>query len=153
MGEYKYFWDKSYSVNIGGSMKELDELLRSMNLNFFGKGMHKITPSCHLTSENAILLDVRSKEEFETLSLKLYHHMPVVHIPVCEIPDRINEIPKDKKIGIFCSSGTRATMVYVYLRIHGFSADNVKILEGGYAALTAELTPGKILGRIVSKDS
>ncbi len=134
-------------------MKELDDLLRSMDLEFFGNGKHKIKPSCHLTSENAIFLDVRSKEEFETLAISLYHHIPVVNIPVCEIPDRIDEIPKDKKIGIFCSSGTRATMVYVYLRLHGFSSDNIKILEGGYSALIPELTPGKILNQIISNKS
>ena len=130
-------------------MKEFDELLRSMNLDFFGKGKHKISPSTHFNAENSILLDVRSKEEFETLSLNLYHHMPVLHIPIDEIPDRLNEIPKDKKIGIFCSSGVRATIVYVYLRLKGYSPDNVKILEGGYGALVSELTPGKLLSKII----
>ncbi len=133
-------------------MKEFDNLLRSMDLNFFGKGKHKISASCHLTGENSLLLDVRSKEEFETLSLNLYHHMPVLHIPIEEIPERIDEIPKNKKIGIFCSSGTRATIVYVYLRLKGFSWENVRILEGGYNALTSELTPGKLLKKILENE-
>jgi len=132
-------------------MKEFDMLLKSMNLDFFGKGYHKVKCSEHIYNENGILLDVRSKEEHETLALNLYHHMPVVHIPIEEIPDRIDEIPRDKTIGIFCSSGTRAAVVYTYLRLKGFDWNNVKILEGGYTALANEFTPGKLLKKIMEE--
>ena len=130
-------------------MKEFDKLLKSMDLDFFGKGKHKIKAGEHFCDSNGVMLDVRSKEEYETLALNLYHHIPVIHIPIDEIPEKINEIPKDKTIGIFCSSGTRATMVYVYLRLKGYEADKVKILEGGYAALAEEFKPGKLLKKLI----
>ncbi len=133
-------------------MNGFDELLRTMNLEFFGKGKHRVKPCEHLYNDEGILLDVRSKEEYETLAIKLFHHLPVMHIPVEEIPDRIDEIPRNKSIGIFCSSGTRAAIVYAYLRLKGFDSDRVKILEGGYQALIQELSTGKILERILTKE-
>jgi len=41
--------------------------------------------------------------------------MPVLCIPITEVPNRLKEIPKGKHIGIFCSGGVRATIVYLYL--------------------------------------
>ncbi len=134
-------------------MKEFDEFLKSIDLNFFGTGKHKVKPEKHLSNRNGVLLDVRSNEEYETLALKLYYHIPVIHIPINEVPDRIDEIPKDKTIGIFCSSGTRATMVYTYLRLKGYEEEKVKILEGGYTALAEEFKPGKLLKRLTEKRS
>lgn len=127
-------------------MDKLNDVMRSMTFEFFGSGKHKISPSMHLTEKNSLFLDVRSVEEFNTLAFSLVHHMPVLHIPVDEIPDRIEEIPRDKTVGIFCSSGVRSTMVYLYLRTLGF--ENVRVIEGGYAELANELKPGKLLKHI-----
>jgi len=124
-------------------MDRMNEVMKSMTFEFFGSGKHKISPSVHLTEKNSLFLDVRSEEEFNTIAFSLVHHMPVLHIPVDQIPDRISEIPGDKTIGVFCSSGVRATMVYVYLRALGY--DNVRVIEGGYAELSDELKPGKLL--------
>ncbi len=132
-------------------MKQFDKLLKSMNLDFFGNGKHKVKSSEHFNDKEGVLLDIRSKEEYETLALTLYHHMPVIHIPTDEIPDRIKEIPKNKTIGIFCSSGTRAAIVYAYLRLYGFTWDKVKIIEGGYTGLATEFTPGKLLKKLMEK--
>ncbi|MBN2158996.1 MAG: rhodanese-like domain-containing protein [Spirochaetes bacterium] len=124
-------------------MDKLNDVIQSMTFDFFGSGKHKISPSMHLSENNSLFLDVRSKEELNTIAFSLVHHMPVLHIPIDEIPDRVNEIPQDKIIGIFCSSGVRSTMVYLYLRTLGF--ENVRIIEGGYAELSDEFKPGKLL--------
>lgn len=129
-------------------MNKNDELMRSMTFEFFGSGKHKITPLMHLSSKTSVLLDVRSNEELETVTFTLVHHMPVMHIPINEIPDRISEIPRDKIVGIFCSSGIRSTMTYFYLRTLGF--DNVRIIQGGYQELVEEFKPGKLLRHISS---
>jgi len=130
-------------------MKKYDQILKSMDFEFFGSGKHTIKSSVHLSSENGIFLDVRSKEEHETLSFNLIHHMPVIHIPITEIPNRFDEIPKDKIVGIFCSSGVRSSIVYAYLRRKGF--ENVRILGGGYNEITEEFKPGKLLKKIKNK--
>ncbi len=124
-------------------------ILRSMTLDFFGRGKHKITPENHFKSEEPLFLDVRSSKECETLAFKLVHHMPVLNIPIEEIPDRLDEIPKNKLVGIFCSSGVRATLVYLYLRLFGY--EKVRIIEGGYNSISEEFKPGKLLKLLDSK--
>ncbi len=101
----------------------------------------------HLSSKDSVFLDVRSKEELETISFTLVHHMPVLHIPIEEIPDRLMEIPHDKTVGIFCSSGVRSTMTYFYQRTLGF--ENVRIIEGCYTELVDDFKPGKLLKHIM----
>lgn len=127
-------------------MEQVDRILKSMDSAFFGSGKHKISPAMHLTEKNSLFLDVRSPEEFETLSFSLVHHMPVLHIPINEIPERISEIPHDKIVGVFCFSNVRSTMVYLYLRARGF--DKVRIIEGSYAEFVEELKPGKLLKQL-----
>jgi len=127
-------------------MDKINDIMQSMTFDFFGSGKHKISPSMHLTEKNSLFLDVRSNEEIETIAFSLVHHMPVLHIPIDEIPDRVNEIPKDKTVGIFGSSGVRSTMVYLYLRTLGFQ--NVRVIEGGYAELADEFKPGKLLKQL-----
>ena len=128
-------------------MDNIKTVLKTMTFDFFGNGKHKISPAMHLSNKKSIFLDVRSKGELSTISFGLVHHMPVLHIPINEIPDRTTEIPQDKMVGIFCSSGVRSTMVYLYLRTLGF--ENVRIIEGGYAELVSEFKPGILLKHIL----
>jgi rhodanese-related sulfurtransferase len=123
-------------------MTELDDFLKSMTFNYFGSGQHKIGPQAFFDKDNALFLDVRSHEEFNTLSFPLNHHCDVLHVPIDEVPERVREIPKNKLVAIFCPASVRASMVFAYLKVAGY--DNVKILEGGYEQLTAELKTGKL---------
>ena len=75
--------------------------------------------------------------------------MATLHIPFNELPGRLNELPKDKRIGLFCSSGVRIAMAYLYLRTAGY--DNIVMITGGLDAIVKELKPGKILKVIKSK--
>ncbi len=127
-------------------MENLEKLLESMTLEFFGNKQHKITSATFLLQENSLFLDVRAQEEFETIAFTLLPYMPVLHIPINEIPKKLEEIPRNKNIGIFCSSGFRSTIVYLYLKTKGF--ENIRIIEGGYAELAAELKPGKLIKQL-----
>ena len=127
-------------------MNELEKVIREMNFQYFGTGQHKMDTEAFLTSENTIFLDVRAKEEMETIKLPLLHHTKVIEIPTDEVPDRINEIPKDKLIGVFCSSGVRAVVIFTYLKTKGYK--NVKILTEGYGPLIAAIKPGKLYKQI-----
>jgi rhodanese-related sulfurtransferase len=123
----------------------MDNLLRKMDLNFFGKGKHKITPDKLLDCEDALLLDVRSSEEFSAIGVNMGHldNIECINIPVNQLPDRINEVPKNKFIAIFCPANVRATMAYMYLLSNDY--ENIRILDGGYPALTDAVKPGKVL--------
>ncbi len=123
----------------------MEPILKSLTLDFFGKGKHKIAPQKFFEMENCLLLDVRSKEEAGSLAIKMEYHANVesMHIPINEIPDRINEIPKEKFVGVFCPANVRSAITYAYLLSKGFP--NVLIVEGGYPALTEALKPGHVL--------
>ncbi|MGD9278233.1 MAG: rhodanese-like domain-containing protein [Desulfobacterales bacterium] len=128
----------------------MEQLLRDMTLEFFGSGKHKISPDDLLEIKNILLLDVRTKEEDESISITFGNHPNIDcrNIPLNELPDRIDEIPEDKLIAIFCPANSRSGMAYLYLLSKGFI--NVRILEGGYTALTDAVKPGKVL-KIIQK--
>jgi rhodanese-related sulfurtransferase len=123
-------------------MDNLGDILRSMSFDFWGSGQHKIEMDALLATKEAVFLDVRAKEEWDSIQIKLEHHIRVLWIPTCEIPDRYKEIPRDKTVGIFCSAGSRSNMVYLYLRSLGF--ENVRVATSNYDALTSLLLPGKL---------
>ena len=127
-----------------------DKVLKQMDFEFFAKGRHRITPDELFEKKDFILLDVRSKEEFDSINFPLKSTGGrVIHIPLNDIPHRYKELPKVNPIGIFCSQGIRAAIAYIYLKVRGF--DNVRILMGGYPALLEQLMPGKLMKRITER--
>ncbi len=130
-------------------MNEMERVLKTMDFEFFGSGKHKIAVEKLVTMNDAILLDVRSHPEVESLQLNLKHHVQVLHIPTDQIPDRIGEIPRDKMVGVFCSSGTRSAIVYAFLRAKGH--ENVRIVLGGHEAIASLVLPGNLLKHIEMK--
>lgn len=76
--------------------------------------------------ENAILIDVRTKEEFEEVKIK-----NSINIPLSELMYNISEIEeyRGKNVIIYCRSGHRSITACNLLSIEGFS--NVYNLEKG----------------------
>jgi rhodanese-related sulfurtransferase len=122
------------------------QIWKTMDLTFFAKEGHKIMAEKLFDTRDAVFLDVRSKPESESANFPPKIQAQCLHIPTDEIPDRLPEIPKDKVIGVFCSAGIRAAIVYAFLRSHGF--ENVRILTGGYETLFKALMPGQIWSSI-----
>ena len=52
-----------------------------------------------------------------------------INIPLPELRDRLNELPKDKELLVFCQVGLRGHVAYCMLVQHGFKVRN---LSGGY---------------------
>ncbi len=127
-------------------MNDLEKVINKMDFQYFGTGQHKIDVETFLATENAVFLDVRAKEEVETVKMPLHHHVEVLEIPTHEVPLRMNEIPKDKLIGVFCSAGVRAIIIFTYLKSKGYN--NVKIILGGYPPLMEAIMPGKLYKKI-----
>ncbi len=71
--------------------------------------------------KDAVIVDVRTKEEVAELGI----FKNTINIPLDEIPSRMTELPKDKKIYVHCSTGARADMAYSELVKNNF---NVKFL-------------------------
>ncbi|MFA6815329.1 MAG: rhodanese-like domain-containing protein [Lentisphaeria bacterium] len=124
---------------------KMDDVLKDLTLDYLGKGKYKTTPEDFLKVNDGCLLDVRTQEEASAISINM-EHLPNIqckNIPVNEIPERYSEIPKGKSIAVFCPANVRASMAYLYLRTKGYT--NIRIMLGGYAALTDAVKPGKIL--------
>ena len=74
---------------------------------------------------SAFLLDVRNPEEH------IAGNIPgSVNISIDELRSRLDEIPRDKKIIIFCQIGLRGYLAYRILKQNGFN--EVYSLSGGY---------------------
>ncbi len=85
--------------------------------------------------DKAILLDIRYPFETEVWEVKI-----ATKIPYNELPDRLDELPKDKAIVCTCPMEYRASMAKEYLRYKGFDA---KTLNGGLLELMNRLKGGK----------
>ena len=72
---------------------------------------------------DSLLLDVRDKEENQESAIP-----NAINIPLDELRDRLDELPKDKNIIVQCFSGHRSYFAYRMLRLHGFKVRN---LTGG----------------------
>ena len=65
---------------------------------------------------NVQIIDVRNKEEIEeTGAIK-----GALNIPAGDVADRLAEIPKDKELVLYCSTGARSEMTYNVLKEKGY---------------------------------
>ncbi|EKO3852239.1 TPA: FAD-dependent oxidoreductase [Vibrio harveyi] len=76
-------------------------------------------------SVDQVLLDVRNPGELESVGFI----DGAINIPVDQLRQRMNELPKDKEIVIYCQVGLRGNVAYRQLVNSGFKARN---LLGGY---------------------
>lgn len=74
----------------------------------------------------AQLLDVREDDEWQ-----LGHAPGAIHIPMTDVPARIDEIDIDAQVYVICRQGGRSIQVVQYLNNVGFEAVNV---TGGMVA-------------------
>jgi len=130
----------------------MEQVLRKLTLEFFGKGRHKISPEEFFNLDAGVLLDVRAEEEVATLAFRLEHHrnIEVLNIPLDQLPARLGEVPRGKAVALFCSAGVRAAIGYAYLLEQGYP--EARILEGGYAPVVDALKPGKLLKVLESRE-
>jgi rhodanese-related sulfurtransferase len=84
--------------------------------------------------DSVLLLDVREPDERETARIE-----PSLHIPMGELSDRIGEIPKGRRLVVYCHHGTRSMMVGVYLAGQGFP--DVENLSGGIDGWSRDVDP------------
>lgn len=92
-------------------------------------GVEGITPeqlNKKMKSEkDFFLLDVRTPLENTAQAIEGSYL-----IPIHELPSRLNELPKEKEIVVYCRIGNRSAYACMYLARLGYRAKN---LEGGIA--------------------
>lgn len=89
----------------------------------------------HMSNGNKVLLlDVREHHELEVCRIE-----GSVHIPMGEIAERLEELPRDVPIVCQCHHGGRSAQVQDFLLEQGYT--DVYNLEGGIHAWAAEIDP------------
>ena len=81
-----------------------------------------------LIEKQAFFLDVREKNEFESGHLIGAHH-----IPLSELRERMDEIPKDQPVYVHCRSGQRSYNAVMTLQNNGYS--NVMNVSGSFLGI------------------
>lgn len=77
-------------------------------------------------ADGALLLDVRRDDEW------VAGHAPdAVHIPLDQLPARVDELPTDRPIAAVCHAGGRSARATAFLRGRGLDVTNY---EGGMVA-------------------
>ena len=94
---------------------------------------------CNYISKHpsAILLDVRTKEEFIGIAEPNFGTLKnAINIPIGEINDRIGELAKykNRELVVFCSHSHRSPQVSYLLTQNGFK--NVANMSGGMSVMT-----------------
>lgn len=74
---------------------------------------------------NALFIDIR--EEYEQPKFDLPNHLS---IPTSELGNRLNEIPKEGDVLIYCHSGGRSADVVATLNLH-YGYNNLLNIVGG----------------------
>ena len=82
--------------------------------------------------EDFLLIDVRNPDEFD------YSNLNAILIPMGEIPERYQEIPKDKEVVIHCHHGGRSKKVIAWLQ-DNFKYENLYNLAGGIHSWSEEI--------------
>ncbi len=115
------------------------DVLREMDLEYLVMGEYGITveeAAKYIDHDHFVFLDLRTQEEHDHLLFPR-----TLHIPIHELPDRIDEVPRDKFVITFCLSGFRAAMGYVFLRTQGYY--EVKAMKGRLDQMAGAITPGR----------
>lgn len=73
------------------------------------------------------IVDIRERYEYE------YVNIQTINIPMSEVCQRLNELPKDKLLVLMCQSGNRASALGNLLAVdYGFN--KIYVMEGGIKA-------------------
>ncbi len=86
-----------------------------------------------LLGAGAFLLDVRNLDEFTA-----GHAPTAVHVALSDVPDHLDDLPRDRVIICACRSGSRSARATSFLQQNGFDAVN---LEGGMITWNLEGQP------------
>ncbi len=76
------------------------------------------------------LLDVREPLEWRAMNLA---HLGAVHVPMGQVSDRLEEIPTDRPVVVYCHTGVRSLQVVKFLAAEGYA--DARNLEGGIVAV------------------
>jgi len=116
----------------------LDKAISKMDLDFLQSKYYKISIEDIFElwkTGNAVMLDVRLREEVKFSSFGFG-----INIPLHELPNNLEKIPKDRTVAILCHGKVRAAIAYTYLLSKNFK--NVVILDATSGEVADWVKPG-----------
>lgn len=101
--------------------KQLDQYMQNFDLAEVANMKISSVEMLNMIEEgSAVLIDIRFKEEVQSWSIPF-----AKNIPLNELPERLNELPKDKLIITACPHNDRANIARLYLTMKGYKAKYV----------------------------
>ncbi|MDI1320011.1 MAG: rhodanese-like domain-containing protein [bacterium] len=94
-----------------------------------------VATAAQLLRDGALLLDVREPFEVAICAVAGSRHMPMR-----QIPENLDDLPRDRPILVFCHHGTRSQRVTQFLRANGFA--NATNVAGGINAWAEQIDLG-----------
>ncbi|HEY4538348.1 MAG TPA: FAD-dependent oxidoreductase [Erysipelothrix sp.] len=147
-------------ITMGGTLEDLKELelcyappfgtakdvvnhaaLVALNVLYGRFNQVKVTEVRELVEKGAFIVDVREEDEFAE-----GHIVNAVNIPLSQLRDRMDEIPKDQPVYLHCRSSQRSYNALLALQGNGY--ENVFNISGSYLGISCyEYFNDKKLGR------
>jgi len=90
--------------------------------------------AAELASSQPLVLDVRTTGERQRKSIA-----GSVNVPLSQLPARMTELPRDRRVFVYCAGGYRSSIAASLLQRQGF--DDVTELSGGLAAWESQQLP------------
>ena len=114
-----------------GTAKDVVNFAALVGLNILNGIFEQVpvTAVRDLVENNAFIVDVREKDEYEA-----GHLVNAVNIPLSEIRGRMSEIPKDVPVYLHCRSSQRSYNALMALKNSGY--ENVINISGSYLGIS-----------------
>lgn len=94
-----------------------------------------------IVEEGGFIVDVREEKEYKESHIK-----GALNVPLSQLRDRMNEIPKDRPVYLHCRSSQRSYNAYLALKANGYN--NIYNISGSYLGICSyEYFNDKTTGR------
>ena len=113
-----------------GTAKDVVNFAAMVGLNILNGVFRQVQVSQvrQLAEDNALIIDVREKDEFDR-----GHLVKAINIPLSEFRARMAEIPRDQPVYLHCRSGQRSYNALMALQNSGY--DQVFNISGSYLGI------------------
>ena len=75
---------------------------------------------------NTVVVDVRRDDEWVA-----GHVTGAIHVPIDDLTDRMDEVPRDKKLLFICAAGVRSGLACEVAASMGYDTENLYNIEDG----------------------
>lgn len=135
-------------ISMGGTLEDLKELeltyspmystakdvvnlaaLVALNILYGRFNQVHVSEVRELVEQNAVIIDVREENEFAN-----GHLVNAINIPLSQLRDRMNEVPKDVPVYVHCRSSQRSYNALMALQNSGF--DNIVNISGSFLGIS-----------------